>query len=192
MERLTLTQIAKIIKSEWILLLLAFVAIGIFSLALFFRPRQPPPKTTPSQIPWQKTIFAGQTTTSQLTNTLGQPAKVENNQDKIIYDYSTPNQYRPNQVEIQGDTVYLIKEQVLESQRAKLNDYILYYGPPQAQIFGQHGTFAPGNFWGEKGLLVFAGNQEGIVIEIWYFQPTTLEDFLNNHPDFSEEQPRQF
>lgn len=188
MKNLSLTQTVQFIKSQWLLIVLAAGSIILVSLSLIssFRTKAP---EAPQSASWQQNIYAGQTTKAEVESKLGPPIKTEEKDGKTIYSYQSINQYRPHQIELLGEKVVTIKEQVIKDEKGKLNDYIQKYGPPEAEIFGTHGTTSPGHFWGKIGLLVYAGNFDGTIIEIWYFQPTTLEKFLLDNPNFTTEEP---
>lgn len=193
MSSLTLGQVAKFVKSELTLIILAILSISLFALAIYSyvrKPEQPQlPKT--QQTPWQN-IFAGTTTKSELLSILGPPIKSETKDDAEIYYYPTENQFRPNTIEFEEDKVSRVKEQILATQNANLSQFIATNGQPEAILYGHYGTIAPGHFWGQLGLLVFAGQNEGIVLEIWYFSPTNLEEFLLTNSNLKTAQPTTF
>ena len=191
MERLTLTQVARLIKSEWVLLLLGIISLSIFALAIFSFTKVKP-QETPQGIVWQKNIVAGKSTTEDIKATLGTPTKTQEEQGGISYFYATSNQYRLNEIEFRENTVSIIKEQVIGNEKGVLNNYLQKYDQPETKLFGQHGTFAPGHFWGQKGLLVFAGSNDGTIVEIWYFTPITIANFLKNNPSLTQEEPKRF
>lgn len=191
MAKLTLTQTARFLKSEWLLLILGTVSIALFIVAIlsFSRNRQEPPL---QGAPWQGDIYAGRTTLQGLESKLGPPPQTSEKDGELVYLYSSTSEYRPHQVEFSGNTISIIKEQVIAAEKGKLTDYLQEYGQPEAEIFGPHGSFAPGHFWGKDGLLVFAGQFDGTIVEIWYFAPTTLQNFLSENPELRTEQPKEF
>lgn len=191
MAKLTLTQTARFLKSEWLLLILGTVSIALFIVAIlsFSRGRQEPP---PQGAPWQGNIYAGRATLQELESKLGPPPQTSEKDGELVYLYSSTSQYRSHQIEFSGNIISIIKEQVIAGEKGELADYLQEYGQPEAKFFGPHGSFAPGHFWGKDGLLVFAGQFDGTIVEIWYFAPTTLGDFLQQHPEFSLEEPQNF
>lgn len=191
MAHLNLTQVANFLRSEWFLLFLGTLSITLIILATISFSKTKNVEAPPGT-PWQNNIYAGKTIKEELQSKLGAPLKIEEKEGRILYFYSSTNQYRPHQVELSNDTVSLIKEQVIENEKGRLDDYIQKYGQPEAEVFGPHGIFAPGHFWGKAGLLVFANNFDGAIVEIWYFAPTTLNNFLQEHPTLSLEEPQNF
>lgn len=190
MAELSLTRVANYLKSEWFLVTLGGLSILLITLAILSFSKNKI-NNIPPGTPWQNNIYAGQTTKKELESKLGKPIKTAE-EDKTIYFYPSTDQYRPNRVEFSEDIVNVIKEQVIGDGKGGLNDYIQKYNQPETELFGPHGTFAPGHFWGKKGILVFANKFDGTIVEIWYFAPTTLNDFLQKNPSLSLEEPKNF
>src|SRR3990167_8538535 len=163
MERLTLTQVARLIKSEWVLLLLGIISLSIFALTIFSFIKVKSPET-PQGVTWQKNIVAGKSTTEDIEKALGPPAKTQEEQGEISYFYATSNQYRLNEIEFRENTVSIIKEQVIGNEKGVLNNYLQKYDQPETKLFGQHGTFAPGHFWGQKGSMLSKELGFGLVV----------------------------
>jgi len=180
----TLTVISNLVKTKRFQLtitgLLILVLIVAFALT-----------KTPKVQEW-KGIFIGKSTQRDVENKLGKPLSTETQDNKTTYNYPTQNQYRQDQVVFQNQITNLVKEQVINNEKGKLPDYINKYGQPDSTLFGSHGTIAPGRFWGRQGLLVFAGQYDGTIIEIWYFKPTTIEAFLKGHPELSTNPQENF
>lgn len=195
MPKFTLTQLANILKAEWLLIILGVASVGLVTLAIVsFKGKVNSPQASPSPrvVAWKNNIIAGTTTTAELQQKLGQPQQVEQEEGKLTYLYPSTNKYRPHQVEIRQEKVAIIKEQIIGSEKGKLADYLALYGQPETLVFGQHGSFAPGHFWGESGLVVFGNKNDGTIIEIWYFKPTSLDDFLLKNPQIKTQEPKNF
>lgn len=191
MKNFTLTQLANIVKSNWFLAGALLISLTIFALFIISLNQNKTLKE-PSGTAWQEDIFAGTTTKNELELKLGPPTKIEEREASTSYFYTSTDQFRPHEIKITNDIVNLIKEQVPDQDKGNLSDYIQKYGQPEVILFGPHGTFSPGHFWGQKGLLVFANKFDGTIVEIWYFKPTTLENFLSQHPDLSQQEPENF
>ena len=188
---LTLNKISQTIKSEWLFILLGLLSITGFSVAIFSFLTKGIQKTPPGTA-WQNNIFAGTTTKKELEDKLGPPVNVTQKDNNTIYTYSSASQFRPHEVDLTRNTVSIIKEQVVGDEKGKLADYIQKYGQPEAILIGQHGYAAPGHFWGKDGIMVFANDFDGTIIEIWYFEPSQLVSFLAKHPELSKEPPKLF
>lgn len=191
MSNLTLTQLARIIKSEWFLILSALLVTAIVALSMltFFRTKKPQP---PQGVPWQNQIYPGQTTTSDLRQKLGDPVDIQNQEGQILYFYPSINKNRLHKITTKDNLVTKIEEQVIENEKGNLTDYQSQHGPAQAEVYGRHGTFAPAFVWPQKGIAVFANKFDGTIVEIWYFKPTTLANFLAANPALSRSLPEKF
>ncbi len=183
MEQLKLVRIAKFVRSEVFLIgisAVVLIIVGLSVFSFFSRTKQYP------GVKWQNGIIPGQTTITELTKALGSPEKTESTAGATLYFYPTSNKNRPDQLEIRNDKVQIIKEPVIAKEKGTLNDFIQQLGQPEAILYGQHGLAAPGNFWGSKGIMVFGNSYSGLVVEIWYFPPTTLSQFLAVHHDLGK------
>ncbi len=188
---ISLNKVSQTIKSEWLVVLLGLLSIIAFTAATLAFIGRNKTVVAPPGTSWND-IFAGTTTKKGLEDKLGQPINITQNDNNIIYTYPSTNQFRPQEVDLSNDTVSLIKEQVIGDEKGKLADYIQKYSQPEAVLLGQHGFAAPGHFWGKNGLLVFANDFDGTIVEIWYFEPSQLIAFLAKHPELSKEPPKLF
>lgn len=189
MKDVSLTKIARVLKNEWFLLVLALLSLTLISLtvaAYLNKSKQY------RGVMWQNNITPGETTTEDLGNKLGGPIKTAVENDKLIYFYESGNEFRPHEVEIFQDKVNIIKEQVIADEKGSLNDYLSKFGQPERILYGQHGYAAPANFWGSKGIIVFGNAESGKILEIWYFPPTTPDQFLAENSGFDLEIPQAF
>lgn len=192
MQKLTLNQISTFIKSELVLIVLGLISVALFTIATFaYFGRGSEPKTPPGT-PWKNNIFAGTTTKEELESTLGKPVKTKEESGNLIYLYPSENINRQHEVVIKQDRVETVKEMITSQNKMYLKDFQQKYGLQETKIYGYHGTFAPGHFWGKNGLLVFANEFDGNVVEIWYFKPTTFEKFLSQNPQLKQEKPERF
>lgn len=189
MAKITLNQISNFIKTEWILLLLGSLSI-IISIIAFVGPFGKNGGTE-NQVPWQNNIYPGKTSKDQLESIAGKPLKTEEQNGKTTYLYPTKSQYRPSKVEVSGNTVSVVKEQIIGSEKGSLFDYFNKFGSPQLKLFGQYSFIAPGYLWAENGILVFGSEVDGTIFEIWYFKPTNTGEFLRSHPELSTELPKE-
>ena len=78
MPKLTLTQLANILKSEWILLVLGLASVGLVTLAIVSsKGKVSPPRASPSPqvVAWKNNIIAGTTTVRELQQKTCPPPK---------------------------------------------------------------------------------------------------------------------
>lgn len=188
---ISLNKVSRTIKAEWLFIILGVFSIIAFTAATIAFFGKNKATVTPPGTGWNN-IIAGTTTKKELENKLGPPINVAQKDSNIIYNYPSTNQFRPHEIDLTPNTVSLIKEQVIGPEKGKLADYILKYGQPEAVLIGEHGYAATGHFWGKDGLLVFANDYDGTIVEIWYFEPSQLASFLAKYPELSTEPPNLF
>lgn len=140
--------------------------------------------TRSGQFGYKNKVYPGKTTKADLEKIMGKPQQENVSENVTIYQYSSENQYRPNFVEIKNDTVSTVKEQVVNSQAVNLAEFINQFGQPESKIFTEkYGILAPGHIWLKPGIIVFGNEVKGEVVEVWYFEPQTLDQLLSTHPE---------
>lgn len=170
------------IRKYWFFIILAAIAFLIIAIKVTVPPRpRPTPKEVTLQQPhkiaiWQG-IIPGQTSIEQLNQiikTKGFEVKsVSESEITIESELGGP----PHEVIIQGQIVGLVKQQVFGEE--KLDIFIAQYGQLEGEFWGPHQEAGFKTYvFPRNGLVVIAGPEEGLVAEIWYFAPTTLERFL--------------
>lgn len=184
MQDTALTKAAKSIKSEFAIFLLIFFSVSIGTYLVFRITKEDKP--SPQNLGYENKIFPGKTTKDQVKSKLGDPLRVETDGNFEEYVYPTENKFREDEIAFSGETVSVVKEQVLGQEKGTLYSYQNELGPEEAIFYSDHSQFAPGYFWGAKGIMVFGSKYDGAITEIWYFNPTSKEDFLSNNTGFSE------
>lgn len=170
------------IRKYWLFIILAAIAFLIVAIKVTVPPQpQPTPQEVTPQQPtktaiWQG-IVPGQTTIEQLAQIAklkGYDLKsVSKNQITIESELGGP----PHEVTIQGQVVGLIKQQVFGEE--KLDTFITQYSQPEGEFWGPHQEAGFKTYvFPKNGFAVVAGPEEGLVAEVWYFTPNTLERFL--------------
>lgn len=167
-----------IFKKYWLIVLLAFIATILVIINFFITNKnngqKTPVQTAVPSVSW-KGVVPGQTNKDQLVKLLGTPDPAYSNPTNNTYAYPR-EQGPPNLVFLDGDKVGLIKEMVTSGN---LSQYIQKYGKPEGEYWGENQESGFKIYiFSKSGLAVMAHQKEGLVVEIWYFQPTTLENFL--------------
>lgn len=183
-----LTQVASFLKSRWSLLIfllfVVVVALLVFVIQELTRSR---PQNT-----WRG-LTPGKTKVSELGKILGQPASERREEEKVIYQYQSGNQFSPHEVVTEKEEVVLIREEVFAEDKRTLRDFQNRLGRQDVVLYGQHGIAAPLYLFAKAGVGVFANPKSGRLVEIWYFSPTTVQGFLSQFPSqFSTTIPKKF
>jgi len=112
-----------------------------------------------------------------------------------ISSYSPWEKVWPTQAIVPNNDPQLTMTKEFYSSKTKnYHDYLDQYGYPDKELFGPDAAagFSVFTFL-KSGLAIVANPSNGLVIEVWHFPPTTLENFLNYYgPDLSTEPIIQF
>lgn len=163
------------IRKYWLLVFLAFLATVLLVIKLFFGAKpEAPTTTTVPQATW-KGVTPGRSTPADVYKTLGEPKSTADNNSRLFYlrEGGGP----PHEVFLQENTVGLIKERSLAGNLA---DFKKRYGAPEGEFFGPNkGVGYKMYVWAKNGVAVNAHQLDGGIFEVWYFSPTTLQQFLS-------------
>lgn len=166
------------IKKFWFIPLVLVVAIIYIANLLVQTPKNKPTPTLSAKAPTFKTITPGISTVDQVNSSLGKPIDTKSENNSIVSDYKSKSVNRFHQITSTNGTVTLIKEAVTFDQNIKseyiTNEYgdsiYILYPKSNYQYFDLH--VYPSNG------IAYLGHPDGTVSEIWYFQPTTIDNFL--------------
>ena len=136
-------------------------------------------------------ITPGISTKQDLLTKLGTPTKIENVGGRETLYFASTNQFRPHSVVVEQGKVILIKEEVIATERGKLADYKGRYGEPERQLWGQYSSAVSLNFWGCRGLGVWANINDGTIFGIWYFEASDYQRMLSRNFGLSLNQTPQ-
>lgn len=160
----------------WIIVLVLVAIIGDAILVQ----KQGKPKATPTpvaHIASFKNITPGVATEAELNKVLGTPTKTIINGDQKTDEYKSSSQFRNHTAIIQNGTVVLIKEIISATDTTKASDITDGYGQAPDVLYenSANSTFHlyvyPGNG------IAYLGHSDGTLQEIWYFSPTTIDEF---------------
>lgn len=163
------------LKKNTLIVLLAFLATILLVLRVFIIPQENPRLLV--GMSW-KGIVPGETQMSQLKDILGEPESVSQIENQTLFSFTANNGGPPDRIISENDVVGIIKEHYFEGKN--LASFVGEYGQPEAEFWGEYKTvgFKTYVFPG-KGIALVANQNDGGVIQIWYFKPTTLGEFLS-------------
>lgn len=139
----------------------------------------PAPSPFSIQIDFQK-IIPGVSSKDDVISLLGTPLVERGN--TIEYKSSSPN--FNHQVIFDQEKVSFVKEIVTlkEKDTKKAQDIIKIYGEPKKMLYGPDAEAGFYLFvYPESGVAYIGHPESGMLLEIWYFPPTTTEDFINKY-----------
>lgn len=132
-------------------------------------------------------ILPGQASIDKVNELLGSPLKTTKTGEKVALDYKTRNQYINHQVIAENNIVRLIKEAVIIGDDKNADTIKEIYGTVP-EILYEQAPYSVFNLYVYPGNgIAYLGHEDGTILEIWYFEPTTLSDFIAKWaPNFAE------
>lgn len=179
----------RFLRKYFIFIFLAFVATSLFTVKLFLSEQtKSPPNQGVSPLSW-KGIVPGKTTIDETENILGAPASSEKAGTGIVLKYETGVGGPPHTVVVEDQTVGLIKERFVGDEA--LDDFKKQHGNPDGEFWGPYKEVGFKFFvFSLRGVAVLANQLDGVVLEVWYFEPTTLDGFLKKWGVGLETEPK--
>lgn len=168
-----------IAKKKWLIISGVFVITALFYY--FLRPagftnRQ----QSESQTPGFKEITPGTSTENDLVALLGEPKDKTDTSTGTVYKYSSNSEVRTNDFLITNGTVSLIKEIVTTAKEKSLQDINTKYGTATYTLYGQDAVSGFNLYViPDKGIAYVANLINNTLLEIWYFKPTTYQNFVS-------------
>lgn len=161
-------------------LVLLFV-IGLYLLSQFQKPKTQLPQTV-SDITF-KSLVPGKSTKEEILDALGTPKKEDVvNQNKTLLEYDSDSSVYNNQITVDNGVVDIIKEIVTLKNPKYSQEIKKVYGEPKYFLYGSD-SYAGFNLYiyPENGIAYLGNPHTGLLLEIWYFPPTTFEVFKEKY-----------
>ena len=175
-------------RKRLITFLIIFLIILVGIIAFFFMRSQrtvPTPTGLPTSGASYKSLTPGVSSKEDAIKLLGTPL---NSPSSDTLDFKSNNPNLPNQVVTSNNKISLIKEIVTVSDRKTTTDITSQYGTAPNVLYGPASTNGFNLYvYPDKGIAYLGHVKEPIVLEIWYFQLTTLKNFISEWaPNYSE------
>jgi hypothetical protein len=124
-------------------------------------------------------ILPGTTTRQEVVGNLGEPNKTTKTANSETLYYNSTGKTRDSQITIENGIVVLVKEMVSYLDPKKASDVSKPYGVAIYSLFGPDS--AGGNklyVYPDKGVAYLGDPKFDTLEEIWYFTPTSIENFM--------------
>lgn len=122
-------------------------------------------------------ISPGKTSIEKINELLGYPLESTRSGDLDISDYKTSNQYRRHRVYSKDGLAELIIEEIIDSSKTT-DDIRKVYGIAPEILYEKTPLSTFNLYIYPNNGIAYLGHQDGTILEIWYFVPTTIEDFI--------------
>lgn len=139
-------------------------------------------KVVPTQENTYKAATPGYELTESIQDGLGKPIMIEDTDLGKEYNYKSAFPTYNTIILVSYDNeVLLIKERIPYDKNNTLAPYLKQLGDPQLILnFPQMSDFVKANVFLKNGLVIFTHVKDQSVQEIWRFEPTTQEIFMNS------------
>jgi hypothetical protein len=175
-----MNNFSSLFKKYWFVLLVFLTAV-VYIVSILIKS----PKTTPVPTPVSSktstfgTLTPGISTIDQVNEGLGKPVNTIATDSQTVSEYASTSKHRFHQVTFTNGVATLIKEIVSTTDDVK-SDYITKdYGDAPYLLYNNE----PNNYFNlyvyPQNGIAYLGHADGTVLEIWYFQPTTIDTFIN-------------
>ena len=176
-------KIVDFFKKSWLLILIVLM-IFLFIADKIIKTKTPVPQVSPTPISTgvadYKSIVPGKSTLDEINNLLGFPIKQNKENGKITAEYGSSSKYRNNVVIVQNGIATLIKEVVTATDNKKAKSITGVYGTAPYRLYDQRPSATFDLYTYPSNGIAFIGHEDGTLLEIWYFQPTTIEVFSSS------------
>ncbi len=123
-------------------------------------------------------IVPGKTSIERINELLGNPLNSTISGDLKISSYKSTNKYRNHKVYSKDGLAELVVEEVINKSKIA-KDIQKEYGVAPEILYSESPTSAFKLYvYPDKGI-AYLGHQDGTILEIWYFVPTTIDDFIS-------------
>ena len=133
-------------------------------------------------------IIPGETSLERVNELLGKPLSSTTSGDLNISSYKSTNQYRNHKVYSKDGLAELIVEEIInKSKTAK--DIQKIYGIAPISLYSESPSSSFKLYVYPDNGIAYLGHQDGTVLEIWYFIPTTIDDFITKWGNSYSKEP---
>lgn len=167
-------------KYSWIWIVI-IVLVSIFS-DIYIQKIKNVPLVSPtpiSKIASYKNIIPNISTEEDLNKILGSPLKTIIKNTEKTDEYMSNSELRRHTALIQNEKVIFFKEIISASDTTRANDIISIYGLAPNILYSKYPNATFDLYVYPLNGISYLGHKDGGLLEIWYFEPTTIEGFMS-------------
>lgn len=162
----------------WIVVVVAAAYIGDLYLQKKLNPQVGPTPTPVAQIASFKSITPGISTELDLNKILGTPVKTVISGNEKIDEYKSTSELRLHSAIIENGKVVFIKEIISANDTTTASSITDIYGKAQNILYSKLPNSTFNLYAYPSNGIAYLGHADGTLLEIWYFQPTTVDNLL--------------
>jgi hypothetical protein len=139
-----------------------------------------------------KSIVPGQNSEHDLNEVFGEELSTNEVGSRKIYEYKSTSPVRNHQTVTENEKVIFIKEIVTAKDSITSGSIKTEHGEPPFKLYDKNSPNSSFYLFTYPGKgLAFIGHEDGTLLEIWYFPPTSITEFIANWAnDYSFKKPR--
>lgn len=170
--------------------------ITIIIIVIIVRPKKqdlnsPENKDLPN-VSTYKELTLGKSTRNEVVNNIGVPDKEYVEGDETHLEYNSLNPNLNDQFLIVNDSLAFIKKIIVIQDKIKVQDLKIKYGNPEYILYGPGSSIGLKLFiYPSKGIAYIGFENKGYLTEIWYFEPTDIDNFKTRYADNYSETPEE-
>jgi hypothetical protein len=178
-------KILLIIKKYWFLPLISLAAIAYIANLLIKSSTPANPLTPSSQEASFGSITPGIATQNDVNKILGMPLKTTQQQGQTINEYKSSVNLLPHTAYFTNNTLTVFKEIVSSVDKKDSSSITNIYGVAPNVLYSKSPNSSFNLYVYPSNGLAYIGHVDGTLLETWYFQPTTIENFMSKlAPDY--------
>ena len=179
-----MNKIIEIIKSKKITILtIISLSFLIFIVVKINNNKQNPivqeiPISTPvNKIADFNEIIPGKTSLERINELLGNPLSSTVSGEINVSSYKSTNQYRNHKVYSKDGLAELVVEEIINGSKTA-NDIRKIYGIAPEMLYEKTLSSVFNLYIYPSNGIAYLGHEDGGILEIWYFVPTNINDFI--------------
>lgn len=164
-------------KGIVIIILLFTITIGLYLASTLFK-KNSINLTSQNQLPTFKSVAVG-SNVQDLSSRLGEPIKTTQRKTTTLLEYKSSSPAQNDSLITENGKVVFIREIITTSDKKNAKEITDKYGVVEKILYGPDSQSGFNLYTYPTTGLAYIGNSEGLLLEIWYFQPMAVKKFEN-------------
>lgn len=144
------------------------------------------------QISTYENLTLGKSSRNEIVNNIGLPNKEYFDNNKLHLEYTTLNPNFNDEFVLENERLTFIKKIIVINDKLRVGDLKSKYGNEEYILYGPGSSIGLKMFvYPSKGVAFIGFEGKGYLTEVWYFEPTNIEQFKTkfglNYSDTPEE-----
>ncbi len=170
--------------------------VSVFMLNILIKPKNTP-STSATPAPDTKTarfgsLVPGTSSQTDVNGVLGRPVSTKQQGTMTVSEFRSSNQYRFHEVIFQNGTAVLIKQIINSNDNLDSSFVTNQFGSAPFKLYENLSNSSFSLYIYPQNGIAYLGHTDGTLKEIWYFEPSSFEDFNSKWAsDFSQKPPEE-